>query len=130
MAANMQDVAQRMRDIKIKLDQVPLVSERVSCVCPRRSGQHTSCLQLYAALSQGTKLEVYSLRRMVLRGVSMAIQAVSGGLPASQAVIASDPQPPDAEAAPDLQQRHDLLDELLDIVEDVNFARCARRWMI
>ena len=38
-------------------------------------------------------------------------------------------QPPDAEAAPDLQQRHDLLDELLDIVEDVNFARCARRWM-
>jgi hypothetical protein len=34
-------------------------------------------------------------------------------------------QPPDAEAAPDLQQRHELLDELLEIVEDVNFARCA-----
>jgi hypothetical protein len=38
-------------------------------------------------------------------------------------------QPPDAEAAPDLQQRHELLDELLDIVEDVNFARCVRRWL-
>jgi hypothetical protein len=37
-------------------------------------------------------------------------------------------QPPDAEAAPDLRQRHELLDELLDIVEDVNFARCVRRW--
>lgn len=32
-------------------------------------------------------------------------------------------QSPDAEAAPTLQQRHDLLDELLEIVEDVNFAR-------
>lgn len=29
MAANMQDVAQRMRDIKIKLDQVPLLSHSV-----------------------------------------------------------------------------------------------------
>jgi hypothetical protein len=28
MAANMQDVAQRMRDIKIKLDQVPLSKHR------------------------------------------------------------------------------------------------------
>jgi hypothetical protein len=35
-------------------------------------------------------------------------------------------QPPEAEGAPDANLRHDLLDELLDIVEDVNFARWVR----
>lgn len=132
MAANLQDVAQRMRDIKSQLEKVrrldhylgngnslPVASQAINS-----AAGDTICeafAQLHALLLPRTHSRLTSASR----GSSPEVMPLESNF-GKAGVEDSHPftvQEPGAEAAPTLPQREALLDELMEIVEDINFAR-------